>query len=68
MNYKISGGIRRNKKVFIVGIVLWLILAIVLVLPFTYATHIAGQGGGFDLTEFIDSFSKSAFSPVNNPS
>ena len=56
MNYKISGGIRRNKKVFIIGVVLWAILTIVLVLPFTYSKHVAVVNGQFDLTVFMNEF------------
>ena len=56
MNYKISGGIKKNKKVFIVGVVLWAILTIVLVLPFTYAKHIATKTDGFDLMTFMNEF------------
>ena len=57
MNYKISGGIRRNKKVFIIGVVLWAILTIVLVLPFTYASKVASEEGSFDILKFIQEFS-----------
>ena len=63
MNYKISGGIRRNKKTIIFGIVLWAILTIVLVLPFTYATGVASQGGQFDLNKFIEAFTGKIASP-----
>ena len=63
MNYKISGGIRKNKKTFIIGVVLWAILTIVLVLPFTYATGVATQGGQFDLMKFMEGFTGKIASP-----
>ena len=68
MNYKISGGIKKNKKTFIIGTVLWAILTIVLVLPFTYAAGVASVGGKFDLTKFLDEFIGKIVSPrrVNN--
>lgn len=63
MNYKIEGAIKKNKKSFIVFIVLWVILAIVLVSPFCYSLHVAGQNGGFDITTFLETFSKSMMEP-----
>ena len=66
MNYKISGGLRRNKKVFIIGAVLWLFLTIVLVLPFTYSKHIATNGGTFDLMDFFNAFGENVFKPLDN--
>ena len=63
MNYKISGGIRRNKKVFIIGAVLWLILTIVFVLPFTYAKGVATEGGSFDLLKFMEVMAGSIATP-----
>ena len=66
MNYKISGGIRRNKKTIIIGLVLWAILTIVLVLPFTYATGVATEGGQLDLSEFLEAFTGKIASPRRN--
>lgn len=45
MNYKIQGAIRRNKKNFIVCAILWVILVIVLVAPFSYSAFQASQQG-----------------------
>lgn len=36
MNYKIQGAIRRNKKNFIIFIILWIVLSIVFVMPIAY--------------------------------
>ena len=66
MNYKISGGLRKNKKVFIIGVVLWAILTIVLVLPFTYSKHIASSDGTFDLINFFNSFGENVLKPFDN--
>ena len=41
MLYKITEGFRKNKKLLIIGLVLWVIVAIVLVLPFTVAKNVA---------------------------
>ena len=41
MHYKITEGIKKNKKVIIIGLVLWVFLTIVLVLPFTVAKNVA---------------------------
>ena len=41
MNYKISGAIRRNKKSFIVYIIIWIVLALLVIPCFTYAYAVA---------------------------
>jgi len=41
MNYRITEGLKKNKKVIIIGLVLWIFLIIVLVLPFTVAKNVA---------------------------
>lgn len=48
MNYKIQGAIRRNRKNFIVCAILWIILIIVFVAPFSYSAFQAShQGANF---------------------
>ena len=66
MNYKIAGGIKKNRKVIIIGLVLWVILTIVLVLPFTVSSWVASQGGKFDISRFITVFGQSVSQPVNS--
>ena len=66
MNYKIAGGIKRNRKVFIVGLVLWVVAAIGLVLPFTYSVDVASAGGSFDFTNFLANFGTSITKPMSN--
>lgn len=41
MNYKIEGALRKNKKTFIFAAVLWLLLAIVFVMPIAYGWTVA---------------------------
>ena len=64
MNYKIEGAIKKNRKNFIVYIVLWIFIAIVLVSPFCYSSHVAGQNGGFDTVTFLELFPKSMMDPL----
>lgn len=63
MNYKIEGAIRRNKKNFILYIVLWTIAAIVLIPPFAYSSFVANAEGNFDLQVFIEKFPTALSSP-----
>lgn len=63
MNYKIEGAIKRNRKNFIIFAILWIFIAIVLVSPFSYSWHTAAVNGEFDLTIFIETFSKSITNP-----
>ena len=58
MNYKIAGGIKNNKKTIIIGLVLWIAIIIVLVLPFTCAKYAAGTSGSFDLDRFFMVYGK----------
>lgn len=54
MNYKIEGAIRKNKKSFIICAVLWLLLVIVFVAPFSYSIFEASVTGQFNMTMFIE--------------
>ena len=64
MGYRIAGGLRKNKNVLIVGLVLWVILTIVLVLPFTVSSAAAVGKNGFELTRFFQAFGKLVFDPI----
>ena len=64
---KIIGKIKDNKKYLILGLVLWIILIIVLVLPFTVAKEVATiravkQGKDF-LSEFITVYGEAVGAP-----
>ncbi len=43
MNYKIEGALKRNKKTFIFAIILWLLIAIVFVMPVAYGWELATE-------------------------
>ena len=70
MNYKITEGFKKNKKFFIIGLVLWFTLIIVLVLPFTVAKYRANlfvqAGKGDFITNFIDIYRLSISSPISS--
>lgn len=53
MNYKVEGAVRRNKKNFIIFIILWIILSIVFVMPISYAIANATIDGHFMFDKFI---------------
>ena len=54
MNYKIEGAIRRNRINFIVCAILWLLLVIVFVAPFSYSVFEASVSGRFSLEVFTE--------------
>ena len=71
MNYKIAEGFKKNKKMIIIGLVLWLIITIVLVLPFTVAKHVATVQSKYDanidfLTRFFQVFGEAMKDPVKS--
>ena len=63
MNYKIEGAIKRNRKNFIIYAILWVVIAIVFVSPFSYSAHVAGLDGEFKLDVFIETFGTSITNP-----
>lgn len=63
MNYKLEGAIKRNRKNFIICAILWLVMAIVFVVPFVYSSHQANLNGEFSINTFIETF----ISNVTNP-
>jgi len=65
MNYKITEGMKRNKKTIIIGLVLWIFLTIVLVLPFTVAKDVATrQSAQVDfLTRFFEVYGEAISHP-----
>ena len=71
MNYKIAEGFKKNKKIIIIGLVLWLIITIVLVLPFTVAKHVATVQSKYDanidfLTRFFQVFGEAMKDPAKS--
>lgn len=65
MNYKLECAIRRNRKNFIIFAILWIVLTIVFVSPFSYSIFKANQGSMFELQVFIEVFSSSITNPFN---
>lgn len=63
MNYKIEGAIRKNRVNFIICGILWLIITIVLVSPFSYAVIQAMSKGSFNFQIMIETF----VSSIQNP-
>ena len=53
MGYKMQGAVRKNKKNFIIFIILWVILSIVLVMPISYSIVNAQVNGTFDMGKFL---------------
>ena len=66
MSYKLTLGLKKNKKVIIIGLVLWAILTIVLVLPFTVARMAATTKSGLELSNFIRIFGEAITNPVRS--
>lgn len=65
MNYKIEGAIRRNRKNFIIFAILWVFIALVLVSPIAYGSHMAKLNGSFDIEVFIETFTSSMTHPLS---
>ncbi len=63
MHYKIQGAIKKNRKNFIVYAILWIVIAIVFVVPFSYSSHMAGLNGRMELPVFFSTFGESITDP-----
>ena len=66
MNYKIKGAIRRNKKNFIIFLILWLFITIVFVVPYTYTLYLAKKNGGFDFNIFLEKIFVNIMNPFGS--
>ena len=64
MHYKIQGAIKKNRKNFIVYAILWIVIAIVFVVPFSYSSHMAGLNGRMELPVFFSTFGESITDPL----
>ena len=65
MNYKLAGGLKKNRKAIIVGLVLWILLTIILVLPFTIGMKVATISGHFDLIKFFTGYTVAFTAPID---
>ena len=63
MNYKIEGAMKKNRKNFIICAILWLILVIVFVAPFSYSVFEASASGKFSLDIFLTQISVNVTNP-----
>ena len=63
MNYKMQGALKKNRKKITIGAILWILLAIVFVAPFSYSIFQAKQGETFDLALFFTNFIKNIIQP-----
>ena len=63
MNYKLEGAIKKNRKSFIICSILWLVLVIVFVAPFSFSKFEAGLNGEFSLEVFIEQLPTNIMNP-----
>ncbi len=66
MNYKIEGALKRNRKNFIIYIILWIFIAIVFVSPIAYSRHVASMANEFDFATFIETFGVAITHPLQS--
>jgi len=64
MNYKIQGALKKGKLTIIVSIILWLLLAIVLVMPWTCGCYQNQLLGKVNFDAFLNVFMKTASDPA----
>ena len=64
MNYKLEGALKKGKTTIIVAVVLWLLLAIVFVMPFTCGNYQVELLGRFDGNAYLSVFGKAATNPA----
>ena len=56
MNYKIQGALKKGKTTIIVSIILWLILVVVFIMPWTCGCYQMKLLGKFDMDAFFQLF------------
>ena len=64
MNYKIEGALKKSRVTIIIAIILWLLMAIVFIMPLTCAQYTTTLLGHFDSGKFGDVFGKIAGKPI----
>ena len=64
MNYKFEGALKKSKLFIIIAIILWLLMAIVFIVPFTCAQYTTVLNGGFDSGKFGDVFGQISGHPI----
>lgn len=63
MNYKLEGALKKSRKSFIICAILWLVLVIVFVGPFSYSAFEAKVNGSFELDIFLEQLSANITNP-----
>ena len=63
VNYKMQSALKKGRAVIIIAIILWLLMAILVIMPFTCAMHQMEILGGFNSGQFTRVFSMTASSP-----
>ena len=63
MNYKVSGAVKKNKKYFVIFLIIWIFIVIGLVMPFAHAGFSAKVDGKINLDNFVTNFVVSMLKP-----
>ncbi len=64
MNYKIEGAFRKSRTSIIIAIILWLLLAIVFIVPLTCGSYQTELLHRFDSDAYFNVFTKTASNPI----
>ena len=64
MNYKLQSALKKGKMTIIVSVILWLLIAIVFVMPWTCGCYQMKLSGKFDMDAFLQVFTKAASNPI----
>ena len=64
MNYKIERALKKGKTTIIVAIVLWVVLAILFIMPWTCGCYQMKLLGKFNMDEFLRVYTKTTTSPL----
>ena len=63
MNYKIQRAFKKGKTTIIVAVILWLLLAVIVVMPWTCGCYQMKLLGKFDMDQFLRVYMKTTTSP-----
>ena len=64
MIYKLQSALKKGKMTIIVSVILWLLIAIVFVMPWTCGCYQMKLSGKFDMDAFLQVFTKAASNPI----
>ena len=63
MNYKLQKALKKGKTTIIVSVILWLLLVIMVIMPWTCGCHQIKLLGKFDMDQFLRVYMKTTTSP-----